>query len=111
MNLGSHTYPHAQEQLKAGAIGLWPIGSTEAHGPHLPLDTDVVISHETCRRAQAPLAELGIGSLILPPLSYTLTDCAAPFAGTLSLPKEVVQPYVRRFCGAPRNRAFGWCGW
>ena len=28
-----------------------PLGSTEEHGPHLPLDTDTIIAREIARRA------------------------------------------------------------
>src|SRR5438046_2002118 len=31
-------------------VGLLPVGAIEAHGPHLPLDTDVCLSLELCNR-------------------------------------------------------------
>jgi len=34
------------------AVALLPIGSTEAHGPHLPLNVHVVISVEDCSRTR-----------------------------------------------------------
>jgi len=39
--LAELSWPEAQLVIQRGAIALWPIGATEAHGPHLPLDTDV----------------------------------------------------------------------
>jgi creatinine amidohydrolase len=36
---------------KKPVIALVPIGSTEPHGPHLGLGTDVVISAAACVRA------------------------------------------------------------
>ena len=36
-----------EETAAAAEAGAWiflPVGSTEAHGPHLPLDTDVIIA-------------------------------------------------------------------
>ena len=35
-----------REFARQKAVALLPIGSTEAHGPHLPLNVDVVISVE-----------------------------------------------------------------
>lgn len=90
------TWPEVEQAIAAGAVALWPIGSTEAHGPHLPLDTDRIIAEETCRRAQAPIRDqLGIDALILPPLTFTVTEFAKPFAGTLTLPRETMLAFVR----------------
>lgn len=90
------TYPEAQAILERGAIGLWPIGSTEAHGPHLPLATDVIIAEETCRRAGERLRAIsGLEPLLLPSLAFTVTDFARPFSGTLSISKETVIALVR----------------
>lgn len=96
MKIGELTYPEVAAAIDAGAIALWPIGSTEAHGPHLPLATDVIIAEETCRLAVPVLAEAtGLTPLLLPPLSFTITDFAAPFSGTVSVPKATTVAYVR----------------
>ena len=47
---------------KGGAVALLPIGSTEAHGPHLPLSVDVVIAEEVCRRVRARLERAAVNS-------------------------------------------------
>lgn len=84
-----------EERLALGAVALWPIGSTEAHGPHLPLGTDVIIAAETCRRAvPAVRAALGLDALLLPPLAFTVTEYAAPFKGTISISKATATAYV-----------------
>jgi creatinine amidohydrolase len=81
---------------RADAIALWPIGSTEAHGPHLPLSTDVIIAEETCLRAAPKLeGRFQAEVVVLPSLAFTVTDFAAPFAGTISIPKETALAYVR----------------
>ena len=89
MNLSDLTFPEVEAALKKGAVALLPTGSTEAHGPHLPLDTDVVIARETCRRAEPALSALGLEALVLPPLAYTVTEYAAPFSGTISIPRDI----------------------
>jgi creatinine amidohydrolase len=78
----------------AGAWALLPFGSCEAHGPHLPLDTDVRISDELARRAAERLVGEGIPAVVLPTLPYGVTTSAAPFAGTLSIPPDVVVALV-----------------
>jgi creatinine amidohydrolase len=71
-----------------GAVALLPVGSTEAHGPHLPLNVDVVIALEVCRRV-APLLPKDV--VLFPPITYALTDFAAPFAGTVSLAADTAR--------------------
>ncbi len=78
----------------AGAWALLPLGSCEAHGPHLPLDTDVRISEEMALRAAARLVGAGRPAVVLPTLPYGVTTSAAPFPGTLSIPPELVQALV-----------------
>ena len=96
--LAAMTYEEAQRVLDRGAVALLPCGATEAHGPHLPLDTDVVISAEASERAASLLARDGIYAAVLPPIAYSVTDFAAGFGGTISLPADVVRSYVRAVC-------------
>lgn len=60
-------------------IQLLPVGATEAHGPHLPLDTDTIIAQELARRVAARLSD----ARILEPFVATAASYAAGFAGTL----------------------------
>lgn len=79
------TWPKMKALAEAGAVALVPCGSTEAHGPHLPLSVDVVISETVCRRVAQTLESAGRPAVIFPAVSYGLTDFAAPFSGTVSL--------------------------
>lgn len=88
------TFPEAAAFARRGAIALLPIGSTEAHGPHLPLDTDVLIAEGVCDRAFRVLRSQNIESVVFPPITYGVTDFARPFAGTVSLSAEALEPYV-----------------
>jgi creatinine amidohydrolase len=81
-------YPAVLALKARDPIVLIPVGATEAHGPHLPLGTDVFLSEELARRVQLALLPRGAASLIAPSLSYAVTDFGAPFAGTVSLDAE-----------------------
>jgi creatinine amidohydrolase len=74
-----------------GCAAILPVGATEAHGPHLPLDTDVTIALGMARRAAAALAERGRACVVLPPVAYSVAEFASPFAGTLSLRPETAR--------------------
>jgi creatinine amidohydrolase len=80
-------------------IALVPVGSTEPHGPHLGLATDVVISAAACLRAAELLEKRGtmIG-VIAPAVSYGVTECAAGFAGAVSVPAAVLTQYLAAIC-------------
>lgn len=107
MRLADLRYPDAEARLKNGAVALWPVGATEAHGPHLPLDTDVRIASAICERAVPALQDqLGTAALLLPPLAYSVTDCARPFSGTLSVPAEAVEAYVEAVARAALSTGF-----
>jgi creatinine amidohydrolase len=69
-------------------VVLLPIGSTEAHGPHLPLSTDSIISKEMARRAAIELEQQNVRVAILPCLDYVITDFSKDFPGTISIKKQ-----------------------
>lgn len=65
------------------AMVLIPTGSTEQHGPHGPLGTDVIIAREVCKRvAEAKSA------LVAPPIPYGLSAGNRGFKGGASLHLE-----------------------
>ena len=85
MRLAEATWPEAKSALGAGAVALLPVGATEAHGPHLPLGTDVIIAETMARAAAARLAARGVKTLVLPAIVYSVAEYAAGFPGTVSL--------------------------
>jgi creatinine amidohydrolase len=76
------------------AVALVPVGSTEPHGPHLPLATDVIISDAACARAVAMLDAAGVTALVAPGVPYGVTECATGFAGAVSVPAAVLTAYL-----------------
>lgn len=69
----------------SGLVALLPAGAVEAHGPHLPLVTDVVIAAAAAEAALPGLRALGLHPVLLPPLPYTAAPFAAGFPGTISV--------------------------
>lgn len=93
--LSEMTFEEAKHAAEEGAVALLPAGATEAHGPHLPLNTDVVISETAARRAVAMLRRERIAAVVMPPLAYAVTEFAADFGGTISLPLETATAMAR----------------
>ncbi len=80
---------------KRGVIALVPVGSTEPHGPHLGLATDVLISAAACMRACELLEKRGtMVGVIAPAVPYGVTDCATGFSGAVSVPAAVLTGYL-----------------
>ena len=55
--IGDLTFLDVSKRLRANSILCMPIGSVEQHGPHLPLNTDVVLAEEYTRRIIARWGE------------------------------------------------------
>lgn len=63
-------------------VALWPIGATEQHGPHLPVDTDTRIAAAVCSRASAALP----ATVVLPALPIGCSSAHTDrWPGTLAL--------------------------
>ena len=74
---------------------LLPVGSLEAHGPHLPLSTDTMISNAAIERAAERLHKENVIGLIAPAVSYGVTECALQLSGTLSVSPETLSMWVK----------------
>ena len=83
--LGEMTWEEARDRDPARTVAILPAGATEAHGPHLPLNADVVIAGAMARAGAEALEKRGVASLILPPIAYTAAPFAAGFPGTISI--------------------------
>src|ERR1700756_5334464 len=64
-----------------------PLGSTEQHGPHLPLDTDTRIATAVARGAAARLEQEW---LVAPAIAYGSSGEHQSFAGTISIGAEAL---------------------
>jgi creatinine amidohydrolase len=81
----------------AVAAGRWvflPFGAVEAHGPHLPLGTDLLEAEHVCAAAAAR-----VGGLVAPGLPYGVCRTMRNFPGTLSLQVPTFQAVVREVVG------------
>ena len=71
-----------------------PVGSTEQHGPHLPLSTDTDLAVALC----AGLARACPGAVIAPPLAYGSSGEHQDFAGTLSIGQAALELVLVELC-------------
>ncbi len=89
-SLADMTWEEVRDLRRHGAVAILPVGAIEAHGPHLPLSTDVIIAEAMAEAGAARLADHGWEVLVLPALSYSAAPFAAGFPGTLSIGPETL---------------------
>lgn len=84
-----------------------PIGSTEQHGPHLPLDTDTRIAAAVARRVAERLAEADhdSGWTIAPPIGYGASGEHEGFPGTVSIGTAALELLLVEFGRSAANWA------
>lgn len=86
MNLADLCSPELIQDIGQLLLAV-PLGATEQHGPHLPLDTDTAIAIELCRR----LAEHRPDIVVAPPIPYGSSGEHSAFPGTLSIGQSATQ--------------------
>ncbi len=94
IRLADVPWSEAKRALAPGFVALLPVGSTEAHGPHLPLGSDVIIAEAMAMNAASLLEAQGQAVALLPSLAYGVTECAAEFFGTLSIAPATLQALI-----------------
>ena len=80
-------WPEVATRARAGHVLLIPIGSTEQHGPHLPVTTDTDIAEAVATGA----ARRDDRIVVAPALAYGSSGEHEGFAGTLSIGREATE--------------------
>jgi creatinine amidohydrolase len=99
--LGEMTNPEVEAFLETHHTVIVPTGSTEQHGPHGPLLTDVLIPQEVARRV-APR----IGAVVAPPINYALSYPHVGFTGLVHIRIPTFMALVEDLCVAFSNVGF-----
>jgi creatinine amidohydrolase len=84
-HIASISWPAFRDLAAAAPIAILPLGAIEAHGPHLPLGTDIVIAEAMAAAGATFLSARGFDVLILPTLPAAPAPFASAFAGTVDI--------------------------
>jgi len=80
--LGKNTWPEIKKRIDGGLdTVLLPLGSTEQHGPILPLDNDIFNAVQLCLGAALRSQK----AIVAPPLCYGVSEHHMDFSGTISV--------------------------
>ena len=75
------TWPEINDAVDLGKVCIVPCGAVEQHGPHLPLDVDLVCP---CGIANGAGREIPDKMLVLPVVAYGYTGHVMDFPGTIN---------------------------
>lgn len=102
------TWEEVDARIKDGVDAvLIPIGTTEQHGPHMPLDTDCLIARELSARAAALGEQEGVSLLVAPTLNVTLSWYHMQFPGSIRLSTTTFLQVFREVCDSLVHHGFG----
>ncbi len=99
--LGEMTDPEVRAFLEQHQTVIVPTGSTEQHGPHGPLLTDVLIPTEVARRV-APL----VGAVVAPSINYALSYPHVGFTGVVHIRIPTFMALVEDLCASLASIGF-----
>lgn len=99
--LGEMTNPEVEAFLREHDTVIVPTGSTEQHGPHGPLLTDVLVPQEVARRV-APR----VGAVVAPPINYALSYPHVGFTGLVHIRVPTFMALVEDLCASLASIGF-----
>jgi len=101
VHLSELTWQEAAQAAADNMLVIVPSGATEAHGPHLPLDTDAQqVSVVAERLAQA------VGAIVAPTLPIGYSETWMRFPGTISLSQDTYQAVLTDMCSSLLRHGF-----
>ena len=80
---------------------ILPVGCIEAHGPHLPLATDVLIPLSI-----AQFLAPKINALIAPPIFYGVVRSLSPYPGSISISPQTLKETIKSVLFSLRQSGF-----
>ncbi|MFB6304691.1 MAG: creatininase family protein [Haloferacaceae archaeon] len=89
MYVADRTWPDLAEYVAEESLAVVPLGSTEQHGPHLPLATDHLIAESLARAATERT-----GHLLTPTVNVGVSPHHRQFHGTMWVDAPVFRDYV-----------------
>ena len=86
-----YTWPELRDIIAEQRVVVLPVGSTEDHGHHLPLDVDHFVVGEICEAAAKLIPD---EVLLLPTVPYGFEDHHMDFPGTITIGDEHLLHFV-----------------
>lgn len=104
------TWEEVRDLERARTTALLPVGAIEAHGPHLPLATDVILAEAMAEAAATRLEAEGRPAVVLPALPYAAAPFGSGFMGTVSVDSDAVMEVILGVARALTRQGFAALG-
>lgn len=96
------TWPAINEAVEAERMVVIPVGSTEDHGPHLPLDVDQVIPGTICERTVKTRSD----ALLFPTVQHGFLPHHMDFPGGITVKWDRFVEYLLDLCFSLAHHGF-----
>ena len=100
------TWPEIKEGIKTIDAVLIPVGATEQHGRHMPVDHDYFTSTRLCEMAAKALCERGRWVVVAPTINYGCSWFHMNFPGTITLSQRTFMEVVKEVCESLLRHGF-----
>ena len=104
--LGKLTWEEAAKIAKSADALLIPIGSTEQHGRHMPLDTDAFVATHWSELTAIEAEKRGLSVLVLPTLNFGVSWYHRNFSGSVWLSPGLFIDVVVEMCKSLTRHGF-----
>jgi creatinine amidohydrolase/Fe(II)-dependent formamide hydrolase-like protein len=109
LQLSDYSSDGISHRIRAGSVGvIVPLGATEQHGPHLPLDVDSTIAAAVASAVAERLTSMGHGCVVAPVLPFGDSAHHQTFAGSVSLRRGVLVALLHDVCESFLGTSFAW---
>ncbi len=100
---GEMTWPEIKDAAAAGRVAVIPIATIEDHGPHLPVDTDVMLCVSVC---EAAVERAGDRAVLVPPINHGYSPHHMDFPGPITIGAETLIRYGVDVCKSLAHHGF-----
>ncbi len=105
-DLSEMTWKEVADELKRTDLIILPVGSTEEHGPHMPLATDTIQGVEVSKRVVLSLSMEGIAAVAGPPIPFGVSLHLMDFPGTITLAPSTLSAVIKEVCSSLLTHGF-----
>lgn len=103
--LAKMTWRDVEKRLTESNVAIVPVGSTEQHGPALPVDNDAFTSYTIAVMAAEKVSDY-VKPIVTPPIPYGVSEHHMGFPGTISLAPELLTDLVTDVCRSLSRHGF-----
>lgn len=92
------SWPQVREAAQHDPVVVLPVGTTEQHGPHLPLMTDYLtagrLAEDAVRRLAAAAGDGPAPALVMHPVPYSFNEHHMDYPGTIAIDAHTIIDYL-----------------